>query len=221
MQSDHGLQPDLIFFTGDAAFGQIGNGRGESIREQFEGAARFFDDVRKAFDKEVPLENFFLVPGNHDVNRQNVTEDQVWWLDSQADASKVLSMIHGNTLQWRRCLERLCSYRTFLEQNYPHLLQDPDRLIYALTRNVRDYKINVVGLNSAWSCCRDNEKGKLWMAARWQIEHLISALELPDLSIALMHHPSNWLGEHEDPQFGRQVERDFDFSLHGHEHQDW
>jgi predicted MPP superfamily phosphohydrolase len=31
MQRKHGLRPDLIFFTGDAAYGHLGNGDGKSI----------------------------------------------------------------------------------------------------------------------------------------------------------------------------------------------
>ena len=33
MQKDHGLRPDLIFFTGDAAFGHLGNERGGAHRK--------------------------------------------------------------------------------------------------------------------------------------------------------------------------------------------
>jgi 3',5'-cyclic AMP phosphodiesterase CpdA len=72
LQGQYGLKPDLIFFTGDAVFGQIGKDEGKSIKEQFKEAADLFENIRTSFSPEVPKENVFLVPGNHDVNRDNV-----------------------------------------------------------------------------------------------------------------------------------------------------
>jgi predicted MPP superfamily phosphohydrolase len=46
MQTEHNLRPDFIFFTGDAAFGQIGKAEGERITDQFKVAKDFFDLVR-------------------------------------------------------------------------------------------------------------------------------------------------------------------------------
>lgn len=222
MQDEHGLLPNLIFFTGDAVYGQVGSGPGESIGEQFAGFANFLEQIRTAFSPEIPHENIFLVPGNHDINRDYVSEDQTEWLDKQYDVDKVISVIKDNRLMWKRYFERLHDYRSFLEKNgYAHLLQDPDRLIYCLPRQVGGATINVVGLNTVWTCSRDGEKGKIWMAGRWQIEHLLSSQGEADISVLLTHHPSSWLVEQEDPALGQQIERDFDFWLHGHEHSEW
>ena len=59
------------------------------------------------------------------------------------------------------------------------------------------------------------------MAGGWQIGYLAASLPPADLSIALMHHPPNWLVEYEDPALVHDIEREFDFSLHGHEHHEW
>lgn len=222
MQRAHGLQPDFIFFTGDLVFGQLSERDGERIDDQFKGAAQYLEKVRTAFDICVPVENVFIVPGNHDVNREYVTEDQTKWLDDQIGTERVTDLIQRKSRQWIRYMERLQNYASFLrEHRYHHLLDDPDRLTYSLTRDVRGRRVNIVGLNSAWSCGRDGEKGKVWMGERWQIGHLTSVLPPADLSIALMHHPSNWLVEYEDPALLRDIEREFQFSLHGHEHQEW
>jgi 3',5'-cyclic AMP phosphodiesterase CpdA len=68
MQNQHGLRPDLIFFTGDAAFGQIGKARGEAIVDQFREAHDFLTAVREVFTPAIEQRNLFIVPGNHDVN---------------------------------------------------------------------------------------------------------------------------------------------------------
>ena len=64
------LIPDPDFFTGDAAFGHLGDQEGHSIEDQFARAHDFFEEVRKAYEPEVPRDRFFLIPGNHDVDRR-------------------------------------------------------------------------------------------------------------------------------------------------------
>ena len=222
LQRDEGLRPDLIFFTGDAAFGQIGQDGEKTVAVQLDQFATFLEEVRTAFEPAVDLGNVFLVPGNHDVNRDWVTPNETGWLDQQEGLQPVISMIHNGGLQWRRYMERLSDYRAFLERHgFEHLLTDPDRLIWSTVREVKGLRVGLAGFNSAWSCCRNGERGRLWMAGRWQQGVLRQGLEGADFSIALMHHPPDWLVEHENPRFGRGLEQVFKFMLHGHEHQGW
>lgn len=224
LEDEHELRPSFLFFTGDAAYGQLGRG-GNSIKKQFTDAIDFLESIRTLFASEVPKENIFVVPGNHDVNRKKVTADQTNWLDGQ-DSTTVEELIHAGELHWQRYVERLHDYRDFLKKaGYAHLLLDEDglkdRLIYGAQRQINGISVGIAGLNSAWSCCRDGEKGKLWFAHRWQVENALSKLEGADLKIALVHHPPGWLVEHEEPHAFHLVEREFDFCLHGHEHHDW
>ena len=222
LQQKHGLRPDLIFFTGDAAFGNLGKDGGKSLREQFDEFAAFMDQVRAAFEPAVLKSNVFIVPGNHDVDRDEVTESQTQWLASHRSAEPVLQLIHGGKAEWRRYMERLKDYRAFLQRHgLDHLLADPERLVYSQTRSVDGIAVGIAGFNSAWSCGRDREKGQLWLGGRWQYGVLTGQLPVADFRIALMHHPPDWLSEHENPTFGRMLQQDFRFLLHGHEHQPW
>jgi hypothetical protein len=144
----------------------------------------------------VAQSNVLLVAGNHDVDRGEVTQDQTDWLERQSDVATVTKLIDHAGKQWERYMERLGAYKAFLQQRgYKHLLGDPDRLIYAQTREVCGIKIGIAGFNSAWSCCRDGEKGRLWLGGDWQVEELTSQLNEADFSIALIHHPLNWFVE--------------------------
>lgn len=222
MQQEHGLQPELLFFTGDLALGQLGKAAGLKLSHQLKAGHEFLGQVRSAFEREIPRENVFLVPGNHDVNRDAVTPEQTFWQDTQADVAAVTDLIRQKKKQWKRIMERLSMYRILLEKyGYQHLLKDPDRLIYAEPLSVGGSRIGVAGLNSAWSCCRDDEKGRLWLGGNWQLGELASKLRDVDFRIALIHHPASWFNEHEDPAIARIVARDFRFCLHGHEHQGW
>lgn len=222
LRERHQLQPDLVFFTGDAAFGQVGTDFGQTLADQFKDAGLFFDDVRNCFTPAVARENLFLVPGNHDIDRTAVAQDQIDWLDRQRGLERITELIHSTPVQWRRYMERLAAYTQFLEEGgYNHMLTDQTRLLYSATREISGIKVGIAGLNSAWSCCRDREKGKLWLAGKWQLEHLAAELEAATFTIGLSHHPANWFVEHEEPDVWRVIERDFAFFLHGHEHRGW
>ena len=139
------LRPDLIFFTGDAVFGHIGQDGGKSIAEQFDEAALFFEEIREIYSPPVPIENFFIVPGNHEVNRSKVDKHVHTGLEYnlQGDYAKVekelSALIHDAGVTWRGCMERLSDYRSFLEENgYHHLLEDPERLTYATERELSE-----------------------------------------------------------------------------------
>jgi predicted MPP superfamily phosphohydrolase len=226
MQEKHGLRPDLIFFTGDAAYGDLGNGEGKSLSEQFREAHDFFTVVRESFDPPIEQRNLFLVPGNHDVNRNRITDFQTeWLLSNQRKLDDIERCIQAPERDnWKQLLRRLDDYAHFLQTyGYDHLLTGRDRLIYADAREVNGLRVGIAGFNSAWSSrgVGRDEIGRLWMAGRFQLETLNQQMPPNDFKIALLHHPSNWLFSEENSTFGRQLERDFPFVLHGHEHQDF
>jgi len=225
MQKQHGLRPDLIFFTGDAAFGQIGSSGGKSIAEQFREAHDFLTNVRESFQPAVEQRDVFLVPGNHDVNRERITDFETeWLLGNQRTLDDVTRCIQSAGANWQQLLHRLDDYAQFLKANgYDHLLTGRDRLIYADAREFDGLRVGIAGFNSAWSSrgVGREEMGRLWMAGRFQLETLNQQMPPHDFRIALLHHPSNWLFPEENPEFGDFLQRDYEFVLHGHEHRGW
>ncbi len=215
LRDEHELHPDLLLFTGDAAFA----GRGD----EFDTAGRFLEDVREACGVE--RENVFLVPGNHDVDRSAIEPDDTEWLDERRkswDAAAVNDLLRQGDAdeRWRRAMTRLAAYRDFLQRaGYDHLLADPERLTYVCRRHVRGLDVAVAGLNSAWSCHGD-DRGRLWLGGDFQLATLEPQLDGADARIGLVHHPFGWLGDAETG-LGRDVERLFDVHLHGHEHDAW
>lgn len=226
MENDYNLCPDLIFFTGDLAYGQIGTLKGLSLKGQFEEAEQFIENVRNSFFKPIEINNIFIVPGNHEVNLDLIGDDQTEFFKNLSkqhpnDANDVINnLIQNGGIQWQRYMERLADYRNFLQKaGYEHLLQDTDRLIYSIVREINEFTIGIAGLNSVWSFS-GGEKGELWLG-RYQIGHVCNNLKNVAFSIALVHHPVNWYTKYEDPKLNREIERKFQFFLHGHEHQGW
>ncbi len=222
LRDERELSPDFLFFTGDIAFGETPRSH---LEEQYRGAQELLLRIEDLF--QIDRSNVFLVPGNHDVNRTRVTEADTNWLDSHLrggdDATRPIDQLWAEpeTVAYQRYLERLENYAAFIQRaGLRHLLQNPRGLTYTHRRDVRGIDVAVTGLNTAWSSCRDKEKGLLWLAQR-QVRSNATVATNVDLSIALGHHPPGWFNEYEDPAWYQFLSSHYHFYLHGHEHNDW
>lgn len=220
MQKDKGLRPDFIFFTGDLAYGAVG---GENMADQYQLVRNFLEAVRTAFQPEIPIRDIYLVPGNHDIDRGEITPDQTTWLrNPDRQLPEILDAIRDGKKQWRTWMDRLTNYRNFLTSyGLLHLSPDDPRLLWADSREIHDVRVGIAGLNSAWSCADREDKAKLWLGAEWQIAEVKKRIGPVDFAFVLIHHPGNWLTAHEDPSAMRRLKQEFEIVLHGHEHQDW
>ncbi len=221
LEKEAELLPDLLFVTGDLAFGHLGEGAGQTLDEQFLEAQVLIQRVREVFSRPIPASRVFVVPGNHDVDRRRVLPMYTQYL-AGLKPPDLQRLLQEKRPEWGLVMERLERYRRFLEtQGYAHLLGDPERLVYGVIEEIGGLKVGIGGLNSAWSCGPDEAKGTLHFGGGWQIERLYELLKTSDLRIAVCHHPPNWFSEYEDAEIWSRIERDFDFFLHGHEHQGW
>lgn len=215
------LQPDFLFFTGDAAWGHEDDKEGH-IDLQFQAAHEFLEAARTAFKTEIPQRRVYLVPGNHDINRKRITKSVQQYLSS-AKLDDLVEQCQAADVDWESYMARLQEYAAFLGgRGYDHLLNDKKRLIYVDRVQLSDELcVAIAGFNTAWTCYQPKEKGQLRLCGDFQIETLRPDVASAQLRIALMHHPLNWFMDDEDPQTKRKLEKDFHFLLHGHEHQGW
>lgn len=214
------IRPDAVFFTGDAAFG---NDEKEDLKSQYEKFGLFLDEVRNVYEPILEKSRIFIVPGNHDVDRNKVfTSDTEWLRNPQRKAEEIINALRQRSPMSQHWMSRLTSYRQFLiDYGLDHLTPQEPNLIWSHAIQIDGASIAIVGLNSAWSCASNKEKALLWMGGEWQIAELRNRIGKPDLSFALIHHPSNWLNEQEDPIVGRLLDQSFDVILHGHEHREF
>ena len=221
LSKEESLNPDLIFFTGDLAFGQLGNGPGKSLVDQYRGVEAFLDEIRTSFSEVIPKERIFLVPGNHDVNRNKVHDMATSHLDTLATQEAISDFVHRKDAGWEFVMERLADYRNFLATSgYSHLLQDEDRLIYGKMVDVNGLTVGVGGFNSVWSCAKGSgvENGHLRVGWDWQTKRVLKHLNGADFKIALFHHPLSWGIEPEKTYAEPFFKENFEFVLTGHEH---
>lgn len=220
MQNEQGLRPDFIFFTGDLAYGADEK---DNMVDQYKLARKFLDAVRTAFKPEIPIRNLYLVPGNHDVDRGEITPDQTEWLrHADRKLPEILNAMRDGKKQWRTWMDRLNNYRNFLTTyGLLHLTPDDSHLVWGDAQELHGVRIGIAGLNSAWSCADKEDRAKLWFGANWQIQQVKERIGPVDFEFALLHHPSSWFTGHEDPDAMRHLRKEFAVLLHGHDHQEW
>ncbi len=221
LEKDHGLCPDLIFFSGDLAFGQMGPEPGKNLEDQYKGVKKFLEQVRTAFSKPVPKTRIFLVPGNHDVNRKRVGKMSTMFIDSLDDQESLSDFMNGGGEDWNRVMDRLEDYRNFLKDfGNRVMLQDPDRLTYGTTVDINGIRVGIAGFNTVWSSGRNSkeENGKLRVAWKWQNTWMQKQMESARVKIALFHHPLSWGAEPDKTYAEDMIRRQFHFVLTGHEH---
>ncbi len=218
LRNREGLSPDLVFMTGDLAFGQIPE---TPLAEQLEEGWTWLEKVLALYDLQA--RDVFLVPGNHDVDRGKVKKKDQHWLRTLAkdcDHGEVRQLLHDGGADWRDYMRRLSDFELFVAERCPHLKDDEGRCLYSVVREMRGLRVGVAGFNSAWSCGTDDDKGNIWLCA-WQLEELTAKLLDAHLRISLVHHPLSWLVESADTTFKATLQSEFHVFLHGHEHQSW
>jgi predicted MPP superfamily phosphohydrolase len=200
LSNRYGIQPDLLFFTGDAAFGTFAGA--PAMEKQFDEAWRILDTVRKVFGGRLPNEKCFVVPGNHDVDWDLISPDNQAWLDQLQQPTPLIEVFEARTgpkvLTRNSTMARFGPYRGFLERTgLSHCGWDDPILGYGRQVEINGLRIGIAGFNSAVMCGKDGEKARLWMASRWQVNRVLPKLANCDLKIALVHHPDSWLHENE------------------------
>lgn len=196
--------PDLTFVTGD-----IGN---TGTSEDYEIAQRFFERLLEA--SESTRDTLWLVPGNHDVDR-NVGRALLRTLTDEQSASEWFFAKPENRSSH---LEKFAAYRNFLEEYFPDReLAEGDVVHEPAVLELHGHKLGVLPLNSAWFSQDDSDIGKLWVGARLVRERSeFLRKNGADTIVALLHHPFSFL--HENDTSKAWLREGCDLLLRGHLH---
>lgn len=223
---DDSLRPDLIFCTGDIAFGEAGS---SSLADQYKQAETFFDSLLAACGRNgmpLPKERLFVVPGNHDVNRRSINADAQatltnWAKQSRNHTATINQRFRDSSIEFKDAIKRLDEYAQFIRDYLPHQQDSDGRHCYARIININGLRVGIAGFNSAWSCSGPEDDRTLWMAAEWQFNSTLSQIKSADVYIGLIHHPIDWLNEADRDIATHRIAKNFHFWLHGHSHNAW
>jgi calcineurin-like phosphoesterase family protein len=201
-------RPDVVFCTGDVA--QSGR------KEQYGAAGRFFDALSGATG--VPFERIFVVPGNHDLDRDLVSRSFVLPLESREQADAFFG--DAGTRDRRFAFERFEAYAEFQQSRFSLPLSAARPFVLTRCR-VGAEVVGVIGLNTAWLAHQDDGQGKLVVGerlVRQALKELDEADEPATVRVALLHHPLDWLRDFERDSVKGLLLESVDYILHGHLH---
>lgn len=197
---------DFIFITGDLTF--------SGQKDEFEYAADFINKLSQAC--HVSKDNIIIVPGNHDVTRSTTTTKS---LRNNIKNREEVSLIIGTENERAKYSIGLYNYRKFLCENFEWARKCKENsLSYTINRKINNISVSILALNTAWlSYGGENEKGRIILGER-QVREALAEVENPQIIIALMHHPFEWLEWFDVQDVQGMLERRVDFILNGHEH---
>jgi len=213
--------PDLIFCTGDIAFGKL---QMQSLQDQYEDARKFLHELRtvvRPHSEPLAKDRLFLVPGNHDVDRSEINRDAQKYLTSLTSSpdeniDEINARIAHGSSEYLNSLDRLKCFSEFLNDVCEHVTLANGHLHYQSTLAINGISLQVVGLNSAWDCSGGESERRLWLGAQAQL-----AMVDRDhtLKIGLVHHPLGWFTRAEEAFVRSRMGFDLHMLLHGHDHQ--
>ncbi len=220
------INPDIVFCTGDIAFGETNDAR---LSDQYCQASQFFDDLLSVCGVQgIPLSKnrLYIVPGNHDVNRIQVNKfaQETWKVyakKSNEYGPAINQSVNDKSKEYKDAVERLNDYRAFVKDYLPHQYNDEAHDFYAKKIDINGLKIGIAGFNSAWTCGGDEDDRTIWLGAELQFNYAINLLNDCDINIGLIHHPIDWLNVYERNIATRRISTEYDFWLHGHSHNAW
>jgi predicted MPP superfamily phosphohydrolase len=203
---------DMILVTGDLAK------RGK--HEEYQVVEVFCQRLLET--SNVPPNRLYLVPGNHDVDRDEVPEHHIkWWynFENQRDVADVLSSGESFPILMRK----FSAFNDFANRIAARHLYD-ERCYYSvespsLTKNDNTFCVNIVGLNSALFAGYDGDDEEKLALGLPQVDGAIRQLDQNALlTIVLFHHPTECFHS-SDKVCLNQLVNNVDLILTGHLHE--
>ena len=206
--TENNIMLTFIFFTGDVAF--------SASRKEYEIAINFFNEL--CHKTNIDKKNLFIIPGNHDVNRYNVSkllDDSRMELKSREEIREIFTK--EQVLQ--KYLTRFDNYSKFISELYGiNFEMNPENYFSAEMRTVEGIKFGIIGLNSVWASYGGRHDSNNIYISEIQLGKALTQVKDASIKIVLLHHPLSWLFEEDQADIENLLFTHSDIILHGHLH---
>ena len=202
---------DFIIFSGDVAF----SGR----KEEYQAAKKnLFEPLLEATG--LSPERLFIVPGNHDLDRNHLEllpKSLETHFDSESQVNEWLTDI-------KRRDALLIPFRTYREFVTQFTGQEQPDYASIRTLEIDGKRVALLGINSALMSSRLKDKsGRIddyghLIVGEPQIHDALHEIENDDLRIAVLHHPFEWLAQFDRDIIERLLRENCHFILWSHLH---
>lgn len=210
---------DFAFITGDLAF----SGGDSTSEDEYE---EVYDNLVLPLSQHtgIPMNNIFLVPGNHDISRNAITQEVIEIQERLSDRDSITKLLIESLSREDKdkIFSRLINYSNFIKTHLKHISSAENYCTYSKVVKIKDgISLRIVGLNSAWlSRGGSDDKGKLALGEPI-IRDILEDISDDILTITLVHHPlknpTEWYKEIEENAIN-QILTQTDFLLCGHVH---
>lgn len=164
-------------------------------------------------DFNITEDNIFMVPGNHDVNINEINKYE----DDGLLANLIETYKLENYITCNKVDKRLLDYFEFVDSiNTTSVFSDSFSRCFI--KEINGFTFGFACLNSAWRSCGKGavERG-LMLLGQKQLLNAYESISNTDIKICLMHHPIDWLKEFDQFDIERSISN-FNIVLNGHVH---
>lgn len=208
---------DVILFTGDL----VDKG-GDSIGTECYDVFR--DEFISPLIDRLPIskDKILFIPGNHDVNREQIDRDNEYYLVNNLTKEKANEELKEIRTNFNRTNNRIKKFKEFEKvfhlENHNYLYSNNESL--AIDSD-GDGKVGFALINDSWRCS----------SALKQEQHFIGFNQLfnankyfkenkTDINIAVFHHPLEALNVFESEEIDNILKsQNFDIAIFGHSHE--
>jgi predicted MPP superfamily phosphohydrolase len=212
------LPPDLVLFSGDL----VQAGEHSAVFDL--ALQKFIQPVLNAAN--VNMEQFHIVPGNHDISREKARTPLYVekGLKDHFASTDVLNKFVDEVLSGKEDadipLARLQNYEQFSKTHLTAVPSYQDRFVKTYHHDIKGTKIGLACLNTAWRSTgeSDDRDRRAMLLGERNVDNAISRLNDCDIRLAMFHHPFDWLAEFDEAAVASRLMGEFDILLCGHIH---
>jgi UDP-2,3-diacylglucosamine pyrophosphatase LpxH len=153
------------------------------------------------------------VPGNHDLNLRGETDTRQMLLESPE--SYIRKGVDVSGANYRAVISVQDDFFSFDKTLAGSAIPQENRIYYQRGYAVASRRILFHCFNTAWLSRRHEEQGKLFIPPEFLKSQTPSDI---DLSVAILHHPYNWMDVDNQRAVKKFIEHQADVALTGHEH---
>jgi predicted MPP superfamily phosphohydrolase len=206
-------KPDLVFFTGDLV-------NGGTNKVDFNHANDLLLERLKS-NLGLKTEQFFLCPGNHDVNREECSEAIIAFFDDKVSNNDDLNKYYiKKGKDYANSLTPIKNFHSFFKANYCHSIISESELCNVQCVDVGGKKIGVVSLNTAWLSSGIREDQNNLLMPTEIVKQAINQIDKCDAKILLLHHPLSDLREYNYIELQDLIHSHFNLMFSGHLHRE-
>ena len=212
LRDKYGVTPNLVVISGDIA------NAGDQADYNF--ALDWLDNLVK--ELKISPDNVFIVPGNHDIDRNELTKFSELKFDDEDSVTKFLNKGGDERIA---TFKKLDNFYEFIKNFYGDKNPYGESYYLATTMQVGESRIGIVGLNTSWfSGERRFETGtvilddKALIVGENQARKAYEFLGDVDLCFTVMHHPFSHLADFDEGIIKRIVMKNSNIIFHGHIH---